>query len=136
RTAGEGGLTRIRVHRRRRQRSHGRAAHLRDHRKGPERAAARRGTGDVMGPATHRIWIDDGKHDEASDGEDFDAHSARDAVEAWAERRYSALQHVDPGMLLVRTPRGDIERWDVSVVTSFRTVYRGIAAQPSGKGEP
>ncbi len=77
--------------------------------------------------AKHRVWVDDGKHDEAEDGEDFDAPSARDAVEAWAEQRYAALQHVDPGVLLVRTPRGEVERWDVAVVTSFRTQYRGIA---------
>lgn len=72
----------------------------------------------------HRIWIDDGKHDEHHDGDDFDAPSSRDAVEAWASARYSALQHVDPGMVYVRTPLGEIEAWDVSVVTSFRTKYK------------
>lgn len=91
-----------------------------------------------MSPTTHRIWVDDGKHNEHEDGEDFDAPSARDAVEAWAADRYSALQHVDPGTLLVRTPRGEVESWDVKVVTSFRTVYRGVAVPPSStpSGEP
>ena len=46
-----------------------------------------------------------------------------DAVEAWAEQRYSALQHVDPGRLLVRTPRGDVESWDVSARVVFVTKY-------------
>ena len=80
-----------------------------------------------MDPTTHRVWIDDGKHNEA---EDFDAPSARDAVEAWAARRYSALQHVDPGRLLVRTPRGDVECWDVAVQTRFRTAYQGVLETP------
>ena len=36
--------------------------------------------GGAVSPTTHRIWIDDDKHNEHEDGEDFDAHSARDAV--------------------------------------------------------
>lgn len=68
----------------------------------------------------YRIWVDDGKHTEEEDGEDFEGASARDAVEEWAASRYAALQHVDPGMVLVRTPQGTVEAWDVSVVMSFR----------------
>lgn len=77
----------------------------------------------------YRVWIDDGKHNEQNDGQDIEAPSARDAVEAWAGERYSVLQHVDPGMLLVRTPPGPlsstgyVEKWTVSVQIHFRTEY-------------
>lgn len=70
--------------------------------------------------STYRIWVDDGKHNEAEDGEDFDADLASDAVRQWAFDRYSVLQHVDPGVVLVRYPDGgSVTRWRVSTRILF-----------------
>lgn len=64
-----------------------------------------------------RVWIDpyyDKTYSEA-DGEEYEAISAESAAQQFAEERYSRLQHVDPGMVLVRDlDTNEVSRWSIA----------------------
>jgi hypothetical protein len=57
-----------------------------------------------------KIRIDDSQYTDA-DYEEREAEEVEDAVRSFAFDRFCALQHVDPGRVLVRYPDGSVVRW-------------------------
>lgn len=92
----------------------------------------------------HRVWFDPKwmkHHTEAEDGLDFDTPTAATAAEAFARDRYSAYQHVNPGVVLVRAPNGAVTRFNIGTRVVF-TVDRdddqdveGSLPGPSADGD-
>jgi hypothetical protein len=70
----------------------------------------------------YRVWCDPDYNKgerEDRDGEDHNADSPREAVVRFAENRYRYLQHIDPGVFLVRAEDGTLTRWSVVVEALF-----------------
>lgn len=83
----------------------------------------------------YRVWCDPefAKWETESDAIEIEAESARCAAEKFAERRYSELQHIDPGVFLVRSPLGQLYRFDVHVAISFVSKAMPLPTEESGK---
>lgn len=82
-----------------------------------------------------RVWFDpyyEKRSSEEEDGKHFDAISAEDAAQQFAEERYSYMQHVDPGMVLVRDlETNEVTRWSIAA----RVVFVVDKKAPPGDGE-
>lgn len=71
----------------------------------------------------YRVWCDPAYNkgeSEDVDGEDYETgEGPRHAAEMFAKDRYRDLQHIEPGVFLVRAEDGTLTRWRVGVQVTF-----------------
>ncbi len=87
----------------------------------------------------YRVWCDPNYNKserEDRDGEDHEAGSPQQAAEAFAGVRYSRLQHIDPGVFLVRDADMKVTRWSVRAKVSFLASSLDVAIVSESKGKP
>lgn len=84
----------------------------------------------------YRVWFDpyyEKRSSEAEDGEHYAAISAESAARQFAEERYSYMQHVDPGTVLVRDlETNEVTRWSFAARVVFDVVEK---APPPNESE-
>lgn len=88
----------------------------------------------------YRVWFDplyDKHFSEAEDGSEFDASTPTQAARKFAAERYGIMQHVDPGVVLVRQldEDGTVVRCHVHVSIDFVAKLEGVVADDSSKAD-
>jgi hypothetical protein len=86
-----------------------------------------------------RVWFDPiykKNESEAEDAISYEAISAESAAQKFAEERYSYMQHVDPGMVLVRDlETNEVTRWSIAVRISFVADKKAPPVQGDAGGD-
>lgn len=82
-----------------------------------------------------RVWFDPlyKKRETEDDGVEIETISAEVAAELFGEQRYSDMQHVDPGVVLVRDlETNELTRWDIAAQVVINAYQRSLPTGSDG----